>query len=148
MGVEEIREKLRQVKAAIQRMNEEKKQAEKKRKNGENCLENFFALKRKLEEGLSEFEGKLSERTGDIPGEFGTYYRDSIQEQIAGGKIRDLLPEVEGAVADLKTKILDLDDKIADLVSEISEKTSLFKQLKAKLEAMGEAVEEFIDWIT
>lgn len=142
--IQDLKEQLSNAQKKLKKLKSQKKNTEKQKKDGEHTMENFRTLRKKLNTAVSDFEENVAVRTKSIPGNFGQYYRDQIDNGVKKSKIKDLDQQASGILSSFTSKLLDLDDMIADFARRISDENSLIQGIKDKLRDLGEFIDDLI----
>ena len=123
----------------------QKKENEKKIKNGEDILFKIGEYRKKSVNAISDFQSKVDSRCNNMPETFGRYYKRQINDALK----RSNAYEADNLAAELcksiKESILDLDEIIETIKSKIEFLNDLLKRLGDLFEDAKNAVEDVFD---
>lgn len=143
-GPDSIREQIRIEESAKKKLEIEKETSEKKRKQGEEVLNDLGKEKQRVTSGLESFESGILKSIYGTPPGFEKYYKKKITDAINSSGIRQANDNFTNVANNVKKSVLNLDDVIAGFARSISQKNSLIHDLKKLLQAAVDALKSFI----
>lgn len=141
----DINSQIQSVTDIVNKLLEEKSDAEKRRNETEETLEEFTSAAKSIIEGIGRFDNILHDRTGSIQGNFGMIYRDRMNEALKKGGARDVETQKNDINSSLRKAVLSLDDVIEDLARKIFENNELLQSLKQMALQVAETVEDIVE---